>query len=264
MRIGNAILVVEDCVFIGNGITSGGVLRTWGSSYSSLRFVRCDFSENAGMNGGVLYTSRGKVVFESCMFRNNTSLNGGVAFFELGELSFLDCVITGNTTASHGRGGVVRAHHSDVLVESSLIAGNQAGGASVFDILGMSNLTLVSSTLVENSSFTYNMGAIYLVGANSTIDNCILWNDEEYEIHFETQEALAEVSCSNVHGGWVGDMNLNEDPLFCLPGDGDYYLRSDSPCAPENNHCGQLMGVLPVACETEVSTTSWSILKSHY
>jgi len=57
--------------------------------------------------------------------------------------------------------------------------------------------------------------------------------------------------------------NFTADPLFC--GVGNYYLRADSPCAPENQpRCG-LIGPLPVGCGTvSVQTTSWGAIKALY
>ena len=35
---------------------------------------------------------------------------------------------------------------------------------------------------------------------------------------------------SNVKGGWLGEGNLNSDPLFVGPATGDYRIRQTSPC----------------------------------
>jgi hypothetical protein len=59
--------------------------------------------------------------------------------------------------------------------------------------------------------------------------------------------------------------NFSADPLFC--GTGNYYLRSDSPCAPGNhpdghNECG-LIGPLPVGCGTvAVEEKTWGGVKA--
>jgi hypothetical protein len=57
--------------------------------------------------------------------------------------------------------------------------------------------------------------------------------------------------------------NFTADPLFC--GVGNYYLRADSPCAPENQpRCG-LIGPLPVGCGTvSVQSKSWGAVKALY
>jgi hypothetical protein len=41
---------------------------------------------------------------------------------------------------------------------------------------------------------------------------------------------------------------MSVDPLFCDRSGGEFTLLDASPCAPENNDCGVLIGALPVAC----------------
>jgi hypothetical protein len=60
----------------------------------------------------------------------------------------------------------------------------------------------------------------------------------------------------NAGGDWVGCIadqagingNFSDDPLFCDIAAGDYHLDDSSPCAPANNDCGVLIGVLGVGC----------------
>jgi len=75
----------------------------------------------------------------------------------------------------------------------------------------------------------------------------------------------ASLACSdvwgNTQGNWTGCLqgqngingNISSDPKFCGTANPDepYALRSDSPCAPENNPaCGQV-GAWPVGCLAE-------------
>jgi hypothetical protein len=67
--------------------------------------------------------------------------------------------------------------------------------------------------------------------------------------------------------------NISMGPLFCDPGNGDFTLHSNSPCAPGNHpdgyECG-LIGALDVACgigsvpETHVASVTWSQIKATY
>jgi hypothetical protein len=71
---------------------------------------------------------------------------------------------------------------------------------------------------------------------------------------------LPTLSCCNIYGNSGGDWisyiasqadsngNFSADPLFCDTTSGDFHLQSNSPCAPANNSCGELIGALPVAC----------------
>lgn len=68
----------------------------------------------------------------------------------------------------------------------------------------------------------------------------------------------------------VSSLNLNFslDPEFCgLPGSGNYFLRSTSPCLPENNPYGAqlLTGPLPMGCGTvRVEHRTWGGVKALY
>ncbi len=83
--------------------------------------------------------------------------------------------------------------------------------------------------------------------------------------HHETglphpNDGHAELYCSDVYGNAGGDWvdciwnqggqngNFSADPLFCDPDNGDFGLRSASPCAPQQNpDCG-LIGAHDVGC----------------
>ena len=63
-------------------------------------------------------------------------------------------------------------------------------------------------------------------------------------------------------------LNFFLDPQFCgVPGSGNYYLRSTSPCLPENNPYGFPLpvGPLGIGCGTvSVKSTTWSQMKALY
>jgi parallel beta-helix repeat protein len=62
--------------------------------------------------------------------------------------------------------------------------------------------------------------------------------------------------------------NISEDPLFCgIPGSGNFYLQSNSPCAEENAPAfcsGQYMGCFPVLCTVGTKEESWGSIKSRF
>ncbi len=87
------------------------------------------------------------------------------------------------------------------------------------------------------------------------------------------------VACCDIFGNLGGDAipdgfikkgtNLSVDPLFCgAPGSENYYLRSDSPCVPENQDFDEYcmpMGARPVACgAVSIEKTTWGSIKSMY
>jgi hypothetical protein len=88
------------------------------------------------------------------------------------------------------------------------------------------------------------------------------------------------IECNNVYqavlkyGGDCSDQtgingNISVDPRFCgIPGSGNYYLQSNSPCAPghhpDGTACGQI-GAFGVACgSVATKETTWGGLKALY
>jgi hypothetical protein len=68
------------------------------------------------------------------------------------------------------------------------------------------------------------------MGAVPTVTSCIFWGDIPNEFGGNPQ-----VTYSDVEGGWVGEGNIDEDPMFVLPNfvhpdRGDYRLLWGSPC----------------------------------
>jgi hypothetical protein len=70
-------------------------------------------------------------------------------------------------------------------------------------------------------------GAISKQRGSMTITNSILWNDTPDEIYV-VEGTDPVVTYSDVDGGYTGEGNINEDPLFV--GGADYHLTADSPC----------------------------------
>jgi hypothetical protein len=62
--------------------------------------------------------------------------------------------------------------------------------------------------------------------------------------------------------------NFSLDPRFCgIPGSGNYFLQSNSPCLPENNPYGVpiLVGPLPAGCGTVATEQqTWGGIKNLY
>ncbi len=59
-----------------------------------------------------------------------------------------------------------------------------------------------------------------------TVTNCILFGNNSPDELFGT----GTVAYSNIQGGWPGTGNIDADPLFVDPANGDYHLSAGSPC----------------------------------
>ena len=63
--------------------------------------------------------------------------------------------------------------------------------------------------------------------AGLVVANCVLWGDSPDQI-FTESETLT-VTFSDVQGGWPGTGNIDADPLFVDPDNGNFRLSPGSP-----------------------------------
>ncbi len=95
---------------------------------------------------------------------------------------------------------------------------------------------LDSSPTLNNCTFSGNSvlathpygGAMYNSSSNPMLTNCVLWNDTPGELSGEAGVAI--VTYSDVQGGFAGIGNIDADPLFADPDNGDFRLQTGSPC----------------------------------
>jgi len=63
---------------------------------------------------------------------------------------------------------------------------------------------------------------------NLKVNNCILWGNNPDEIYVSS--GATTLTFSDVQGGWPGLGNIDADPLFVDPDNGDLRLSPGSPC----------------------------------
>jgi len=75
-----------------------------------------------------------------------------------------------------------------------------------------------------------------------TMSNCILWDggDEISNIDGST----VTMTDTDVQGGWPGVGNIDADPLFVDPDNGNYRLSAGSPCIDAGDNTAVPTGVL--------------------
>jgi len=124
---------------------------------------------------------------------------------------------------------------NNVIAEN--YSGFQGGGISCWD---SSIVQITNNTLYGNKARFGLGGGIYIQRSSTAgIFNSILWADSAYlgnEVYIDTG-AVPIIMYSNIQGGWEGQGNIDTDPLFRDPANGDFHLMStecgdpyDSPC----------------------------------
>ncbi len=281
----NSSLDVSHCLFQGNS-TGAGAGGFYSVSNDSSVFSDCDFVENTAANGGAVYFEyEAAAQLINCTFTNNIA-NAGGALVSINNSfpTISDCHFENNQATQWG-GGAIDCWGSGVSISGSLFRNNSSethgGGAnfgdctvsvfnSVFEANSTTgnggairakstNISTEGCTLVNNSAAS---GAGIFCEANSlaTVDHCIIAFSHAGESMAGSDDGFAIVSCSdfygNAGGDWVGyfegqlllDGNFSEDPSFCNPSLGDFFLDTNSPCIQGSHGTCGLVGALSVGC----------------
>jgi len=206
----------------------------------------------------------GLVTIVNCIFEHNSAEAGGGAYLWETEAKFIECILRENLATD---GGGVYAGHcqtgAGIRFEHCLIHGNdyprpEVGGYGAGIYFSHSAGGLTACTLADNRAW---FGAGLLVSTDSNVDvagSLFALNPQGEGLAVHNGEVSIE-ACDifgNAGGDWVGaiadrlglDCNVTADPFFCDAGGGDFSLRGDSPCLPENSGGCGLIGALPLGC----------------
>jgi hypothetical protein len=238
------------CCFPYMGTGGGGVFN----SQSSPTFRNCRFEENLafGANefscGGGMYDVNSQPILIGCTFAGNVAYGydseyyGGAIFDYNSSAVLADCSFINNW--AHSGGALFSSQNSSATLTRCLLVGNYAyhGGGAI--LCSSAHLNLANCTFAGNRapySATIDCEqwekTNYLRAVNS-----ILW-DGGNEV--STRFSGAQITFSDIQGGWLGEGNINDDPCFAQPGywddngtpdtdhddfwvDGDYHLKSQA------------------------------------
>ncbi|MCK4415253.1 MAG: right-handed parallel beta-helix repeat-containing protein [Candidatus Eisenbacteria sp.] len=272
---------IELCIITRNQATRGGGIYC--GEGSAPHFTDCRIVENTtemvptpGV-GGAMLSSYSAPVFERCAIEGNTSGGpGGGLYCSSGSLTLRECTIRGN-----GESGVLVSYGTSLLVENCVFSGNDIGAVDCHQ----ATATIISSTIAANISSIYSAGIHCRGGSSIALRQTVLWGNcgpaETSQILVEDGSSV-EMECCLVDTSGVGGEGtvtyvgeqVCADPLFCDPppcGDdpttaGEFTLYNLSPCLPERNPCGVLIGAAGRGCQLTppAQETSWGRLKAAF
>ncbi|MHC4556567.1 MAG: DUF3160 domain-containing protein [Planctomycetota bacterium] len=166
--------------------------------------------QNLAMIGGGISSCNGTI-------QQNTIIENKVGYLG-GGLSGCDGIIRDNLISNNsafGHGGGISS--CDGRIHNNFIIYNSAP-------VGVGGGFYHCDGYIENNTILGNSGANGgggLFECEGTVTNCIVWGNLPDQI----QEVLS-VRYSDVQGGWMGEGNIDEVPLFSSPATGDYHLQS--------------------------------------
>ena len=162
-----------------------------------------------------------KVTSADVMLTNSTIRDNSTAYPAI-YLTDSAATISGNVITDNDNSGISMGSCQGVI--SNNVISNNGDNTSEHGIILSS-----SSPEIMNNTITANFGSgVYCLSSSPTIINTILWNNSSPQIYLSNSSAI--VTYSDIQGGWEGEGNIDEDPLFVDAVNGDFRLGDYSPC----------------------------------
>ncbi len=218
--------VIQDCTAggFGNSRSGGrgggiGLIRGCQAKISN-----CRVRENSGYYnsyGGGIYCQQSSAVITGCEISSNLApgnITGGGVYCagRLSELTLQNCVISNN--AAQVGGGIFAEQGS------SASDGTHTGSMSCY--IRIKNCTVAHNRLPEPQMPPVPGGGIHSVGCDIVVKNSIVWHNEGIAVNLLGPASNSPVLYSDIEGGYLGQGNIDADPMFAPTGIPDYHLQS--------------------------------------
>ena len=238
-----------------------GAIHCFGSNPT---IKNCIITKN--FHGRGITCTGGSPIIANCVISDNSDfflsaeLGGGI-YCSDSSPTISNCTITNNRAASpekdKGRGGGIYCRNSSPTITNSTISYNTAvsyyrpiyispggdvygyGGGIFCDV--QSAVTISNCTIIGNNARA-DGGAIAIWSGSATVTNSVIWNNSISQIAGPVTAAY-----SNIEGGWLGEGNINIDPLLTWDG----HLQAASPCINAGDPC-----YVPAPDETDIDGES--------
>ncbi|MCK5684442.1 choice-of-anchor D domain-containing protein, partial [bacterium] len=207
-----------------NGLNSngGGICIINSSPHLDHLFIQ--YNQNPDAYGGGIYSNNSNVILENCIVTSNTvtGIGGGAAFFG-GSPSIRNNIFISN-------------YASD------------SGGALYFrECTGF----LANNTLINNEVENNGAGIYTYSSPTPVVYNSIIWANTGLN-QIENLNGNISIDYSVVQNGYLGLYNIDSDPQFIDPNNGNFRLSDTSPCIGTGTDSVQIDGTWYFAPITDI------------
>ncbi len=221
----NSSMTIENCIITENStsIIGGGVI-CWDNSLVNLS--GCTIAENSAAvaGGGIYGRYNSSMTMINCTIMRNTSQDGGGVYCIGGSEGMLTNCIVAENIASWGGGIALANQGTFATFGNCTIWGNTAGeGGGGIGCFKEASMTVTNSIIGANASPSGR--EIFLAKSPTT-------SSVEYSNVAGRQAGVHVQDASNLD--W-GEGNIDADPLFADPNNGDFHLKSQAGRWDPNN-----------------------------
>jgi PKD repeat protein len=238
----NGLLVAD-----ASSTRSDPIVFTSDSSWGGIRFfntlednllANCEIS-NATISA-ILVEGDSRVDVIGCKIYDNNTTSLAAAIEVVGSDNVLvsQNIIANNTSTSNS--GAITCTASIIEISNNIVV-NNTGQWGAFSFKNDSNSTLTNNTIANNLSSNTTPYLMFLLNSVPVISNSIIIDNGE--VYFP--QSTPDITYSCVTGGFTGEGNIDEDPLFvaATEGDGtdydgllaDWILQTGSLCIDAGN-----------------------------
>ncbi|MCK4311220.1 MAG: right-handed parallel beta-helix repeat-containing protein, partial [Candidatus Cloacimonetes bacterium] len=216
---------ISNNIIQNNSATRGGGIFITASPIVKNNIIQ---DNHVTVAGGGIVTYGGAATIRNNTFIGNISntYGGGIHIENSGILTISGNSFINNFAQNIGGGACFYAEVSGGIFNNNLVVNNTSEQASaIFFFMG--HYTLINNTITENNNNDF--GLSFYEYSQAVLINNIIWNNADQEI-FVSHDANVEVRYCDIQGGWEGEGNIDSDPLFVNPDEGDFHLQDTSPC----------------------------------
>ena len=265
---GNSSPILTNCTFSGNSASPGVGGGMINGSYSNSILIDCIFNENTAIEGGGMYNLHSSPTLTNCTFISNSGGDSGGAMSNeyVGNLQLTGCMFTGNSAEDEG-GGIDNFETVSTIIDCTFIGNSAPDGGGLYlenergstlancIFIGNSaenngggirgndeDVTMTHCTFSGNSAGN-NGGGIYM-DENIELTNSIFWaniangsiDEPAQMVVYNPASVIVNYCCvQGWSGTWGGTGNIDVDPLFADPENGDFHLKSQAGRWDMNN-----------------------------
>jgi hypothetical protein len=232
MTIYRASVIVVDTTFTNcHSLGTGGGV---GITEGTIDMLRCNIVKNVATSlaGGMMIESHSTATITDCLIANNRGYaqGGGIACafstLIMNSCKILKNVADNSNPEAFSSGGGLEVANSTTSINNCLIAGNGADRGADIRVSNTNDTPEFQNCTVTSSG----QNRIFWDHKPPLFQNAVIWGSNGMLVRGNAAEGDADITHSTIQGGYPGEGNISDDPMFRDAANGDFHLLADSPC----------------------------------